>query len=495
MLRTPFPRGRKSASLLIENIHLYGFAEESSTLHHVLVLPEGQFIIADSHQRLKADYSMNARGNYTLMPGMLDSHVHGQGGFDFAEVGDAPEKLSQITEALGANGLSYCMATLVSLDLPTLKKALIAINQYIHREETAPTRGRAKIVGVHLEGPFISKTCKGAHAENVLQDSISLEQFKAILGAAPSVKQWKITLAPDLKGALQFIRDVKKLEKEGLFIKVFIGHSNPDTKTIDSAIKAGAVGFTHLGNACQESCAREERRLQEKDVKSQLVRWVLENPKSCPPGVELIVDGVHLSQSFVSLIKSKIGDKVLLVTDALGPTGLSDGPYTLGKLPVRKEGGSFYLTDDQGQFLVKERMDLDGSTIKERVLAGSGASLAQCLKKYAQWTQEPEETRETHLRSLYKALIENPRNSSLSPDALTQLPDEMNFIILDNQNNLVLSLCNGKLRKHQGQLAVLDFMTQEDASFSLKLFTMGEPAVSIRQEMVIPRRLIPFSKL
>ncbi len=411
---------------MIKNIRIYNNGQDSP-LKDVLI-QDGKISIVDINV-LHENESWDAQGEYTLMPGLLDAHVHGYGGADFADVGEQPESLSQITAALGQTGLSYAMATLVSLKLATLKKTLTSINKYVEQQLVDPTPGVTQIVGVHLEGPFIDKDCKGAHDSAALQDSLSLAKFEEIISAAPAIKEWKITVAPDLPGVQEFILQVKSLEKKGISVKVFLGHTKANKEQLTQAIKAGAVGFTHLGNACKESCHRETHSLEIKDAKSNLVQWVLENPDSCPPGVELIVDGNHLSESFVQLIHRTVGNKVLLVTDALGPSGLDDGQYTLGKLKIYKEGKAFYLADD-----------FAGA---EKKLAGSAAQLKDCIHNYLKWTNTSE-----HMATIYDVAIKNPRIASLSSSAIQQLPDNKNFSVFNSTGQLVLSLCNGKLRSH-----------------------------------------------
>lgn len=440
--------------MLIKNIYIYD-DDGCRHLKHLLITKDGSqkmFNYDDDLSHLiEADLKiLDANGCHTLFPGLLDPHVHGQGGFDFADVsaGEPESRLQTIVSALGETGLSYAFATVVSLPLAELKQSLEAINSFVEKEQQKPTAGFANIVGVHLEGPFISKNCKGAHAEDALQDSIDMEQFRAIINAAPAIRQWKITLAPDLPGAIEFIRQTKDLEQEGIFVKVFIGHSNPDNKAvIERAIKAGAIGFTHLGNACQESCSRESRELELTDPTSHVVQWILENPDSCPPGIELIVDGVHLSPSFVSLISGRVGNKIILVTDALGPAGCDDGLYKLGSLDIRKEGISFFLTDSAGNFLMKAGTLANGEKGMVKSLAGSAAPLSLCIEKYVQFIHE--ENLEKRMTSLYKATIINPRTTSLSSDAIADLPDINNFVIVNNKGQLVLSSCNGRIKQHK----------------------------------------------
>lgn len=419
--------------MLIRNVHIYDKHASIKQLKHVYVTKntiKNIFNVEDDISFIEKEIQqqIDAKGEYILMPGLLDTHVHGQGGVDFADVGTLPEDsgVPVITRALARTGLSYVMATLVSLELSALKKSLNKIDAYVKKQEERQTPGVTKIVGVHLEGPFISHTCKGAHAGSALQKNINMTIFKDIINAAPSIKEWKITLAPDLPGALDFISQVKDLEKEGVFVKVFLGHCNPDKNIIEKAIAAGAQGFTHLGNACGEKSARGAEVL-EKDIKSHLVQWVLENPEKCPPGVELIVDGAHLSQAFVMLLKKRIGDKIILITDALGPSGLHDGCYHLASVKIRKEKNNFYLINDQAPL----------------ILAGSAAPLSFCIQKYAEWLAAHEENEETLIRSLYSAIVTNPRITSLSKGAIAKLSDNENFVLINKQGHLKMSACNG----------------------------------------------------
>lgn len=440
--------------MLIKNIYVYD-NEGIRQLKHVQVTEDGLKIIFNINDDLskleeKEIKIIDCNGCHFLMPGMLDSHVHGQGGIDFADVGGevSDERLEIIVKELGKTGLSYALATLVSMPLPELKKSLVKISDFIQKKEQNPSPGCTTIVGVHLEGPFISKSCKGAHCEDALQDSISMEVFRDIINAAPHIKQWKITIAPDLSGAIQFIEQTKALEKEGIFVKVFIGHCNPQDKTvINRAIEAGAVGFTHLGNGCQESCSRETRELTLNDTKSHVVQWVLENPDRCPPGIELIVDDAHLSPSFISLIHQSLKNKIILVTDALGPTGCKDGLYKLGALNIRKEKNVFYLADKEGHFLMKNGTLPSGDKGLVKTLAGSAASLSLCAQKFFESMRD--ETIEHCMDSMYSAIITNPRITSLSADIRKNLPDDRNFVIFNNKGQLILSSCNSKITEHQ----------------------------------------------
>lgn len=442
--------------MLIRNVQVFDNDTLTSQLKNVYVAEGRREILdlSDNIEDKKIDSEIDVNGSSTLMPGLLDPHVHGQGGFDFGDKALNPENIAHIAKKLGLTGLAYAMPTLVSLELGRLKESVKAISDYMEQQQNNPLPGTTQFVGIHLEGPFIAKNCRGAHDINVLQDAINISLFRDIISAAPYVTHWKITLDPDLKGALEFIRESKKLEKEGLFVKVFLGHTNPlDKETISKAIAAGAAGFTHLGNACQETCCRLTRELEEKDATSHLVQWVLEHPEECPPGVELIVDGEHLTQPFVSLVYKTVGDKIIVITDALGPAGLDDGLYMLGTLRIRKEGSSFYLADEAGDFIMKEGTLPSGEKGLVKSLAGSGSSLSFCLENFHNFIATPEQSEQDSMRSFFKALL-NSRTGTLSPAmSVATLNDDSNFVLIDNASGkLMLSLCNGHIIDHQNIL-------------------------------------------
>lgn len=421
--------------MLIRNIRLFGQSHvEDGAIKDISITKDGKIDIVDSattNSMFLQNY--NADSEYALLPGWLDTHVHGYGGVDFADA--TFENLSTVTQALGETGLSYCMATLVSLKEEKLFSALQAIDRYVAAHQK-PQAGHTQIVGVHLEGPYISQQCKGAHDSSALKNSINMTDFLSIINAAPHITNWKITLDPSLPGALDFIsKATQTLNNDHFSVQIFIGHCNPSEEIITEAIQRGAVGFTHLGNACSECCARQ---LSIENVTSHLTNWVLKNPAICPNGVELIVDGQHLLEPYVKLIYQMIANKIVLITDALGNSGKANGLYYLGDLPIIKEGEAFYLADPKNtsQFLLDEK--------KNKKLAGSAAALSTITKQFVKWIDG---TIEEIFTALYYATIINPRQSGLRHGM--QLSDTNNFVIIDKKGALVLSVCHGELKQHK----------------------------------------------
>lgn len=315
----------------------------------------------------------------------------------------------------------------------SLIAALEDLNQYIAAEKKNPTPGATKIVGIHLEGPFIAQNCKGAHDEKVLQDHITYDLLREIIKAAPEVTQWKMTLAPDLPGAIEFLDDLKKhqqeLDKQGISISVFVGHNNANKDLLAQAFKKGARGFTHTGNACGETKARE-KNVAKHNAASNLTQFILENPQAVPKGgVEIIVDNRHLSKEYVQLLYNTIGPELLLITDALGPAGCDDGAYKLGSLDIVKKGPAFYLASDPQK------------------LAGSAASLSYCCESYVQMVAA-DKSNEKKMDALWQSTspFANPGISSVDQKTRDEIAkNNNNGVLMDADGKMVMSVVNGKV--------------------------------------------------
>lgn len=359
-------------------------------------------------------------GRYFLLPGLYDSHIHGIGGHDFSEGNQAAYEA--ITTKLGEVGVAYCSATFVSMELDKLKNALAELENFLQGESVP---GRAKIISVHLEGPFIAKDCKGAHDESILQDRIDLEIFLDIIKQAPSVTDWKITLDPALPGALEFIKNTRSLKIDGknIAVHVFLGHSNAAIPHLEQAQESGISGYTHLGNACGETAHRGHPHPQlPEDAKSHLVQFALSEGQSTP--VELIVDGEHLSEAFIAAVYQRLPQGIILITDALSPAGMPDGEYQLGSLKVLKQGNKIVLKDNPTK------------------LAGSCATLPELVKNFMAILKNLNLSDEEILKAVYYATITNPRQSSVQNPAL--LNDTNNYTIFDRKTgDMVMSVNEG----------------------------------------------------
>lgn len=415
---------------VLKNVSTYGTF--SSQPIDILIDDEGNAeIISANNTQLKATI-IDCNNNYAILPGLLDSHIHGNLGYDFADRSLNNDALERITESLGRSGVAFCIPTLVSLSLDHLKQNLRIIDEFFAKQMQGIKRGAAQLVGIHLEGPFIAKNCKGAHDENVLQTKIDQHIMIDLIKTAPHIDAWKITLAPELEGAIQFIKDMQTLtqvEDRNVSIKVFIGHTNADTHYLEAAFNAGAVGFTHLGNANCEVAHRSTDHIAHEHLKSNVVKFALDKNNTSSAYIELITDGHHLSKEFVNFVMKDREDKIILITDALGPTGLADGNYQLGTLEIQKKGEVFYLKNSEK-------------------LAGSAATLSTIIKKFSQMIQKEGADLWT---ILYHAAVLNPRNTALPH--YTKLNDQENFVLVDRAGTVVLSVVNKKTIHHTNAFA------------------------------------------
>ena len=252
---------------------------------------------------------IDLRGGF-LMPGYVDVQVNGGGGVLF---NDSPtiEGLRAIAKAHTAYGTTGLMPTIISTDLITIEKAIAAVDGAI-------TAGVPGILGIHIEGPYLSPKRRGIH--NPKEFPVLDDHAIRILS---SLKQGKtmITLAPDAVS----LDAVQKLVTAGLI--VCIGHSDASYEQCMEVIRAGARGFTHLFNAMSPLLTRAPG----------VVGAALDD-RDCWCG--LITDGHHVHPAAARVAYSCRGnDKLMLVTDAMPPVGSKDKTFLLQGRTIRSEDG------------------------------------------------------------------------------------------------------------------------------------------------------------
>lgn len=260
----------------------------------------------------EADEVIDGQGGY-LTPGLIDIHIHGGGGHDAMEA--TPEALDKISQVLAAHGVTGFLATTMTMPEADIKAALDNIQQV---KASSGTSGAA-VLGTHLEGPFISPDYIGAQDGNSrLEPEVELlENYFDIIKL--------VTLAPERSGAITLIKELKKRN-----IIASAGHSAATYEDFQAAAAAGMNHFTHLYNAMTGLHHR----------KPGLVGAAFDSEAT----VELIVDLIHHHQAVDRFtIKAKGVDKVILVSDGMEATGLSDGEYELGGQKVIVEAGAARL--------------------------------------------------------------------------------------------------------------------------------------------------------
>ena len=256
----------------------------------------------------------------TLLPGFVDIHSHGRGGADFCDATDAA--FDKIGRGKLADGVTGFLATGLTRPEEDLAEMCAAAERYRRRtgngeRETGNGSG-ATCLGVHLEGPFFNAEMAGAQNPAYLKKPDAA--FVKRLDAISSVK--KVSLAPELEGAEECIRE---LAAAGIVTSG--GHSSADYETFERARKAGMMHLTHFCNAMMPI-----HHLRPTMVTGGLL--------ADDVFVEIITDGVHLSDPMIKLIaKAKGPDRVMIITDAMCAAGEPDGLYSLGGLRVKVEKG------------------------------------------------------------------------------------------------------------------------------------------------------------
>jgi N-acetylglucosamine-6-phosphate deacetylase len=286
----------------------------------------------------------------TLAPAFFDVHIHGAAGHDIMEA--TPEALSTMGRFLAARGTGTFLATTVSAPLDATLRSLQGLARLI---EGAEDKGEAKAVGIHLEGPFLSHSKRGAHPSNrLLAPDIAI--FDRMFEAAGGHVRL-ITLAPELPGAVELAGHAASRG-----VRVSVGHSDASAADTRRAIAAGATSATHTYNAM--------RCLDHKDP--GILEVVLTTDELF---AELICDGIHNLPELVRLWwRAKGPERAILVTDAMSATGMPDGEYKLGGFPVQVADGRATI----GDVLAGSVLTLDRAL--ENFLKFTGATVEQGLR-------------------------------------------------------------------------------------------------------------------
>ena len=254
-----------------------------------------------------------------VLPGFIDRHIHGAGGSDTMDATAAD--LETIAKTIAKEGVTGFLATTMTQSEESILNALRAVKEY-----RAEKREGARLLGVHLEGPFIAEGYKGAQSSEYIAEPDVKVFSKYNEASGNAIKA--VTLAPEKKTAISLI---KHLSSNG--ITASIGHSDAGYEDIAEAVKAGASGVTHTYNA--------QRGLHHREV-GVVGSAMLFDELTC----ELIADTIHVSSPAMKLlVKNKPSDKVILITDAIRAKGLSDGRSELGGQEVYVKNGEARLAD------------------------------------------------------------------------------------------------------------------------------------------------------
>ena len=339
--------------------------------------------------------AIDVRG-YVIAPGLIDTHVHGIEG-DYVYEGF--KSLERISKNLLKYGVTAFTPTTMSLP----HEELLEVCRYTREFITAQKRGEiegAKVLGLHLEGPYINVSKRGAQNPKYIRKPNVKEFLEYYKESGGNISI--ITLAPELPGAIDLIREALRYE-----VTVSIGHTDATFEEAKKAIGVGARRATHLYNSMRGVHHRDPG----------VVIAVLGDNRVY---VELIADMIHVHPEMLKYTIRTVGFKrVILATDTISATGMPDGEYELCGLKITVRNGV--------------------PTIKDGTLAGSTVALDKALRNVVKEIGIP-------LKNAIRAATLNPAITCNKPYVGTlERLYEGDAIVLTEDLKVVKTIVNGEI--------------------------------------------------
>lgn len=295
---------------------------------------------------------IDGEGNYVI-PGLIDIHFHGCMGYDSCD--GTKEALEEIARYEASKGITAICPATMTLSVEELEHILSVAAAYKKEMKGAEdSYKRADLIGLNMEGPFISPVKKGAQNEKYILscDTTIAQKF---IDASEGLVKFTGVAPEESENFVSFIKEMKDK------VNLSIAHTNADYDTAKAAFDAGANHAVHLYNAMPAFTHRAPG----------VVGAVSD---SAHVTAEMICDGVHLHPAAVRATFKMLGeDRIILISDSMRATGMPDGQYTLGGLDVNVVGNRATLVSDGA-------------------LAGSATNLMDCMKTAVKDMEIPLET-------------------------------------------------------------------------------------------------------
>ena len=264
-------------------------------------------------------------GGCTLLPGFIDVHIHGSGGADVMDA--TAEGLETMSRFLVRHGVTGFYATTVTASHAATLAAVENVSRYVESTaggKSGHTATGARVLGVHLEGPFLSAEYPGAQNQAHIRPP-SAAEFEELLAAGP-VRM--VTLAPEVAGADALIGMATAAG-----VRVVLGHTAATFEEATSAVDAGVSQATHTYNAMTGLHHRQPGALGATLSDDRIY-------------AQLIADGIHVHAAAMRILgRCKGPARTLLISDAIGAAGMPEGRYEMGRLPVIVKDGACRLED------------------------------------------------------------------------------------------------------------------------------------------------------
>ncbi|CEG25067.1 N-acetylglucosamine-6-phosphate deacetylase [Peribacillus simplex] len=333
--------------------------------------------------------------DYQVIPGAIDIHIHGASNSDAMDATN--DALSTMAKILPKEGTTSFLATTMTQSTQAIESALLNAGKYIENQ----TQEHAEIVGIHLEGPFISPARKGAQPVDYIVDpDVTLfKKWQEMAGNQIKL----VTLAPEQPNGLDLAAHLR-----GTGVVASIGHSDATYDQIDEAIQAGTTHVTHLYNGMRGLHHREPGVLGAAYLRDELY-------------VELIADGIHCRPEMIKLAYNQItSERMILITDSLRAKWLEKGTYDLGGQPVN--------------------VDETKATLSDGTLAGSILKMNDAIKNTMKYT-------DCSMTDIIKMTAENPAKQLRIFDrkGSIQVGKDADLVILNDRLDVEMTFCRGNL--------------------------------------------------
>lgn len=349
---------------------------------------------------------IDATGCYVI-PGLVDIHFHACVGYDFCD--GTKEAIQKMAEYELANGVCAICPASMTFSEDKLTEIFQVAAEYKKEAEDKKVSGKnsddkaADLVGINMEGPFISQAKKGAQNGEFIHTP-DADMFYQLQKAADGLIKL-VDIAPEVDGAMECIRKIAG------DVRVSVAHTAADYETADQAFRNGAKHVTHLYNGMIPFSHREPGVLAAANDNKDVT-------------VELICDGVHSHPGTVRMTFDLFGDdRVIMISDSMMACGLEDGQYTLGGQAVTVRGNLATLTEAGN-------------------IAGSVTNLMNCIRTAVKEMGIP-------LESAVKCATINPSKAiGIEKDyGSLSVGKKANVVLLDQDLNIVQIIKDGKKLK------------------------------------------------
>ena len=368
--------------MIIKNASVY--MEEGKFLSKDIFIEDDHFV--NSKEEITDPTELDGTGCVAI-PGLIDIHFHGCASHDFCD--GTLEAIDAIAAYEASVGVTNIVPATMTLSEERLLKICSTAKIY---QEKEIRKGRARLCGINMEGPFVAESKKGAQNGEYIRKP-DIDMFDRLNEASGNMIKL-LAIAPEIEGAMRFI------EERHEDVVISLAHTASDYDTAMRAFQKGASHVTHLYNAMNSYTHRAPGLIG--------AAADTENVE-----VELICDGVHIHPAAVRTTFKIFGDeRIILISDSMMATGLKDGNYSLGGQAVKVVGNL--------------------ATLKDGTIAGSCTNLMGCLRTAVLKMGIP-------LESAVKCATVNPAKSVGIYDRYGSIsPGKKASVVLLTENNLAL---------------------------------------------------------